>query len=89
VVLVVETANWSKAERERLVLRKIMRRPLKAVIGFLAPLGVDPEADPGALGCVVCGGVRYTLLAGGVLDSHRPKSSIRHGAAGDDDEEEQ
>jgi len=42
-----------------------------------------------ALGHVVCGGVRYTLLAGGVLDSHRPKSSIRHGAAGDDDEEGQ
>jgi hypothetical protein len=71
------------------VLRKTMRRPLKAVIGFPAPFGFDPETNPDALGRVVCGGVRYTLLAGGVLDSHRPKSSIRHGAAGDDDEEEQ
>ena len=71
------------------MLRKTMRRPLGEVIGFLAPFGFDPVADPDALGRVVCGGVRYTLLVGGVLGSHRPKPSIQHGAAGDDDEEGQ
>jgi len=65
------------------------RRRLGEVIGFLAPFGFDPVADPDALGRVVCGGVRYTLLVGGVLGSHRPKPSIQHGAAGDDDEEGQ
>jgi len=66
-----------------------MRRHLGEVIGFPAPLGFDPEADPDALSRVACGDDRYTLLAGGVLDSHRPKSSIRHRAAGNDDEEGQ